>query len=206
MSSNLIDFTERALSKGLERDEIAQALRAAGWPKDEVTAALNAFAETDFPIPVPKPKPQVSARETFVQLLFFTSLYTCTWSFISLIFTFIDRSLPNLLNDRGDLFVSIRLEISTLVVFFPLFVLMFRLANRTAADPTRRASRVRRWFVYLTLFIAAVIFAGDVVTLVYWFLSGEFTTSLLLKVLTIAVVAGGLFAYFLHDVRHDEQE
>jgi len=71
MSSDLIEFTERALSKGLERDEITQALRAAGWPKEEVAAALNAFAETDFPIPVPKPKPQVSARETFVQLLFF---------------------------------------------------------------------------------------------------------------------------------------
>ena len=206
MSLTLIEFIDRALTKGLERDEIAQALRAAGWPKDEVTAALNAFVETDFLIPVPKPKPQVSARETFVQLLFFTSLYTCTWSFISLIFTFIDRSLPNLLNDRGDLFASIRLEISTLAVFFPLFVLMFRHANRTAADPTRRASRVRRWFVYLTLFIAAITFACDVVTLIYSFLSGEFTSSLLLKILTIAVVAGGLFAYFLHDVRHDEQE
>jgi Domain of unknown function (DUF5671) len=206
MSSNLIEFTERALSKGLEREEIAQALRAAGWPKDEVAAALDAFAETDFPLPVPKPKPQVSARETFVQLLFFTSLYTCMWSFISLIFTFIDRALPSPLYERGDLFNAIRLEISTLIVFFPLFVFIFRLANRTPADPTRRASRVRRWFVYLTLFIAAVTFAGDVVSLIYWFLSGEFTPSLLLKVLTIAVVAGGLFAYFLHDVRHDEQE
>jgi len=124
MSSTLIEFTDRALSKGLERDDIAQALRAAGWPKDEVAAALNGFAETDFPLPVPKPKPQVSARETFVQLLFFTSLYTCTWSFISLIFTFIDRSLPNLLNDRGDLFVSIRLEISTLVVLFTILVFL----------------------------------------------------------------------------------
>ena len=206
MSSNLVEFTERALSKGLERDEIAQALRAAGWPKDEVAAALDAFAEADFPLPVPKPKPQVSARETFVQLLFFSSLYTCTWSFISLIFTFIDRFLPSPLHEQSDLFSAIRLEISTLIVFFPLFVFMFRLANRTAADPTRHASRVRRWFVYLTLFIAAVAFACDVVTLIYSLLSGEFSTALLLKILTIAVVAGGLFAYFLHDVRQDEQE
>ncbi|MGH6853451.1 MAG: hypothetical protein ACREDJ_09735, partial [Methylocella sp.] len=66
MSSLLTEFTERALAKGLERDEIAQALCAAGWPQDEVAAALDAFAAVDFPLPVPKPKPHVSARATFI--------------------------------------------------------------------------------------------------------------------------------------------
>ncbi|HUI19762.1 MAG TPA: DUF5671 domain-containing protein [Methylocella sp.] len=206
MASNLIAFTESALLRGLERDEIAQALRDAGWPKEEIAAALDAFAETDFPLPVPKPKPQISARETFVQLLFFSSFYICTWSFVSLIFTFIDRFLPSPLHEQSDLFNDIRLEISTLIVFFPLFVFMFRLANRAASDATRRASRVRRWFVYLTLFLAAVTFAGDAVTLIYSFLSGEFGTAFLLKILTIAFVAGSLFVYFLYDVRQDEQE
>lgn len=206
MSSNLIEFTERALSKGLERDEIAQALGAAGWPKDEVAAALEAFAEIDFPLPVPKPKLQVSARETFTQLLLFSSLYTCTFAFVSLIFTFIEWSLRDPLSKVFDLSGGIRYEISTLVVFFPLFLFMFLLDNRNKADPTHRASSVRRWFVYLTLFIATVAFACDVVTLVYSLLSGEFTTCFLLKILTIAIVASGLFAYFLHDVRQDERE
>ncbi len=206
MSSILVEFAERALSQGLARDEITRALEAAGWPKAEIAAALSAFADVDFPLPVPKPKAHVSARETFIHLLLFSSLYICVWAFLTIIFNFIDRFLPDPLRGGWEIFDALRLEISTLIVFFPLFLLMFRLADRNRADPTRRNSKVRRWFVYLTLFVAAVTLAGDVVTLVYALLSGELATRFLLKILAMAIVAGGLFAYFLHDVRQDEQE
>jgi uncharacterized membrane-anchored protein len=206
LTPNLIDFTERALSNGIERDEIARALRSAGWPEDEIAAALGAFAEVDFPFPVPKPKPHLSARETFVQLVLFASLYACLWAFVSIIFTFIDSSLPDPLHEGESFAETIRSEISTLIVFFPLFVVMFRYAERNRADPARRDSNVRRWITFLTLFVAAIIFAGDLVALVQSVLSGDLTSRFLLKALTIAIVAGGLFAFFLHDVRQDERQ
>ena len=87
MTSNLIEFAGRALEKGLERDEIAQALQAAGWPKDKVAAALDAYADVDFALPVPKPRPHVSARATFTHLLLFSSLYICIWAFLALTFS-----------------------------------------------------------------------------------------------------------------------
>lgn len=37
--------------------------------------------------------------------------------------------------------------------------------------------------------------------LVYNGLGGDFGTRFLLKVITVAVIAGGIFSYFLHDVR-----
>ncbi len=206
MSSSLIDFAERALAAGVERGKIAQALQAAGWPKDEIAAALDAFAEIDFPLPVPKPKPHVSARETFLHLLLFSSLYVCVWAVLTIVFAFIDQALPDPLRAVSQVFSQLRFEISTLIVFFPLFLLTFRLADRNRADPARRDSKVRRWFVYLTLFVAAVTLAVDVVALINAYLSGEVATRFLLKLLAVALVAGGLFAYFLHDVRRDEQE
>jgi hypothetical protein len=206
MTSNLIEFAGRALEKGLERDEIAQALQAAGWPKDKVAAALDAYADVDFALPVPKPRPHVSARATFTHLLLFSSLYICIWAFLALTFTFIDRVLPDPFEGTADHSTTVRIAISSLVVFFPLFAFMFRLTNRNRADPALRASTVRRWFVYLTLFAAAVTIAGCVVILVYVFLSGELSSRFLLKILTDAIVAGGIFVYFLQDVRQDLSE
>ncbi|SFK46697.1 DUF5671 domain-containing protein [Methylocapsa palsarum] len=206
MNPSLVDFTGRALSNGIERDEISRALRSAGWPEDEIAAALGAFAEVDFPFPVPKPKPHLSARETFIHLVLFVSLYTCLWAIVSIIFSFIDRSLPDPLHAGEGFAETIRNEISTLIVFFPLFVLMFRYAERNRADPARRDSKVRRWIIFLTLFVAAIIFAGDLVALVQSVLGGALTSRFFFKSLTIAIVAGGLFAFFLHDVRQDEQQ
>jgi Domain of unknown function (DUF5671) len=211
MVSALIEFTERALAKGLERDDITQTLRAAGWPKDEVDAALDALAAVDFPLPIPKPKPHVSARATLIYLLLFSSLYASIWSFVSLVFTIIDKALPDPLKDRLQQYLDsddwISWDVATLIVFFPLFLFMFRLAYRARAhDPGRRASGVQKWLTYLTLFIAASCLAGDGVSLVYNLLSGETTSRFLLKTVTVAIVAGGVFVYFLNDARRDEQE
>jgi len=46
----------------------------------------------------------------------------------------------------------------------------------------------------------------DVATLVYKALGGELTTRFLLKVLTVAVLAGGVFGYYLTDLRSEERE
>jgi len=209
MSSLLIEFTERAIAKGLERDEISQALSAAGWSTGEIATALDAFATVDFPLPVPKPKPRVSARAAFIYLLLFSSLYTSIWSFVSLVFNLINKAMPDPATDRLahiNLSDGIRWDIAVLTVFFPLFLFMFRVDIRARAhDSGRQASNVRKWLTYLTLFLAATCLACDVVGLVYYFLIGEFSSRLLLKVITLAIVASGVFAYFLNDVRWDEQ-
>jgi hypothetical protein len=102
---------------------------------------------------------------------------------------------------------EIRLDIATLIVAFPLFLYTFRIVNRSIArDPTKRASRPRKWLTYLTLFIAVVSLTADMTTLVYNVLGGELTLQFFLKVLTVAVIAGGTFAYFLWDIRKGEEE
>ena len=41
-------------------------------------------------------------------------------------------------------------------------------------------------------------------TLVYNLLGGEVTTRFLAKVVVVAVIAGGIFHYYMHDLRREE--
>jgi hypothetical protein len=59
---------------------------------------------------------------------------------------------------------------------------------------------------YLTLFLAACTLMGDLIGAVYTFLGGELTARFLLKVLTVGLIAGTVFAFYLVELRADEQE
>jgi hypothetical protein len=207
MNTELVEFTRRALEKGIARPEIGKALKLAGWSDAEVAAAVGAFAPVEFPLPVPKPKPYLSAWEVFIYLLMFTALYVSAFNLGSLGFQFIDRAFPDPLLGLSFSAETIRWNIASLVVAFPLFLFMFRLVgNAIAKDPTKRGSRPRKWLTYLTLFVAASWLIGDIITLIYNVLGGEYTLRFLLKVATVALIAGGIFGYFLYDIRKDELE
>ncbi|MEY4878805.1 MAG: hypothetical protein RJB62_273 [Pseudomonadota bacterium] len=212
MTTELRDFTRASLEKGKTRDDIAGALKSAGWPEAEITAALDLYADVDFPVPVPKPKPYLSAREVFHYLVLFAALYVSAFNVGGLAFDFINRAFPDVLTDGGyDGYTyysnsGIRWNIASLIVAFPLFLFMFRSVNNAIAkDPTKRGSRPRKWLTYLTLFLAGSTLAGDLVTLVYNVLGGELSARFLLKVLVVAILAGGIFTYFLVDMRKEER-
>ena len=61
--------------------------------------------------------------------------------------------------------------------------------------------RTRKWLVYLTMFLAAAIMIGDLVTLIFNFLSGELTTRFILKALVVLLVMAAIFVYYLWEVR-----
>jgi hypothetical protein len=208
MDAELRDFTRRALEKGFAREEIGKALQRAGWAEPDIAEALSNFAPVDFPIAVPRPRPYLSAREVFIYLVLFAALYFSAWSLGALLFEFVNRAFPDpLLNERLGAFSNdrVRWNIAALVVAFPLFLYTFRMVNRAIEnDPTKRQSRPRKWLTYMTLFLAALTLTGDLVTLLYNALGGELTVRFLLKVLIIAAIAGGIFAYFLLDMRKEE--
>ncbi len=203
----LVRFVARSLEQGIERDAIANALEKAGWQRDDIDAAIGGFAEVEFPLAVPRPRPYLSAWEVFIYLILFVTLYASAFSLGDLVFDFIDRALPDPLERRTDIAFldTIRTSLSVLIVTFPLFLIAFRHVTRAiAGDPTKRGSRPRKWLTYGTLFIAAVALISDVSTLVYNVLGGEFTLRFGLKVATVAVLAGGIFSYFLIDMKRDE--
>ena len=93
--SELDTFVRDSLSRGQGRDQTRRVLKEAGWKDDEVTSALEAFADIEFPVPVPRPRPYFSARETFVYMVVFVLLYVWAFQLGLLQFLLIERALPD---------------------------------------------------------------------------------------------------------------
>jgi len=210
INDDLLSFVKEALTHGTPRNAIKDTLLEAGWRVDQVESALAAYAATDFPIPVPVPKPYLSAREAFIYLVLFTTLYLTTFNLGRLIFQFINIGLPDpaayydYVNSARQ---AIRFSVASLIISFPIFMYLSVLIGRSIKrDPSKRASKVRKWLTYMTLFVAAAVIIGDLTALVYGFLGGELSLRFALKAITVAAIAGGIFGYYLWDLRQDERE
>lgn len=204
---DLLRFVRESLARGASRTDIEAALREAGWTGDQVANALGAFSTVAFAVPVPAPRPYVSAREAFLYLVLYATLFTSAYSLGELLFHFIDRALPDMAMRGWDLSYQIRWAIARLVVAAPVFLFTAHRVHRMlATDPTKQGSPVRKWLTYVALFIAASVVIGDVVTLVSYALGGELTARFLLKVATVAIIAGSIFLYYLRDLGRDEKQ
>ncbi|HKV73500.1 MAG TPA: DUF5671 domain-containing protein [Gemmatimonadales bacterium] len=202
----LSEFVQASLARGLPRADIEAALLKAGWEKEQVKAGLGSFAEVEFPVPVPRPVPYLSAREAFLYLLLFSTLYLCAWNLGNVGFQLVNIHVPDPADTSyyGSARDSIRWSLAAIIVSFPVFFWMSSLTNRELhADPTKRASRVRRWLTYLTLFLAAVIIISVLIDHVDKLLSGELSRRILVKGLIAVGIAGTLFVYYLKDLRAD---
>ena len=207
MSNELYAFVKEALGKGQERASIERALLEAGWQEEEVKKAVAGFAEVSFPVPVPKPKPYLQAREAFLYLISFITLYISAFSFGVLVFAFIDKFLPDPLQYGGFFPRGLTTALASLIIAFPLYLfMMWRLSKAAAKDPERRQSKVGKWLTYITLVIAAGIIIGDLIAVLSSLLSGELTTRFVLKAFTILAIAGSIFGYYLGSLQREEKE
>ncbi|MDO8505919.1 MAG: DUF5671 domain-containing protein [bacterium] len=148
-----------------------------------------------------------SPREVFLHLLAIVTLYMSAFNFGRLIFGYINRSFPDLLEGRYYSNVmsneSMRWSIAMLIIGFPIYFFTTRFLQRLyARNPWEQTRRIRKWLVYLTLFLAAVVVIGDLVTLIYTFLGGELTVRFALKVFTVFGVAAAIFGYYFWELKH----
>lgn len=136
-------------------------------------------------------------------LLATITLYFSVWSVISLLFDYTNIAFPDPLNPYYDAGGSIRWELALLVIIFPVYFWLSRfLRGELVKEPAKSEIKVRKWLLYLTLFVAALLIIGDLVALIYNFLGGELTMRFLLKILSVLAVAAGVFWYYLYDLRN----
>ncbi len=149
-----------------------------------------------------------TAPDFFLNLGVVVTLYAAVISFLSLTFDVINKVFPDNLGYYSDPYSSgARFSMATLIIVFPLFVWLSRMVTKIiVGDPTRREAPVRRWLVYITLFLASVALVVDLVMLLNTFLSGEITARFILKVLAVLVVAGIVFWHYLAEVRGKSSE
>ncbi len=205
MPDALAAFIEHARTRGMDHATIRMLLLSAGWKEKEIARALSAQA---LDLPVPTPPDVGGAREAFLHLVAFASLYAAVIAALSLAFDGINLLVPDpavtaFASDRRDMVrASIRWSLSALLVAFPVFLWLSALLVRELREsPDRARSPVRRWLTYVTLFVASLALAGDVTVLVAAVLEGELSLRFLLKALAVAVVAGGGFAYYFQSLR-----
>lgn len=154
---------------------------------------------------IPEEKIKIAPKDFFLWAGAMVAFYASVIAFINLIFRYIDYVFPNPLNDyQVDPYQSgISGFMATVIVAFPIFLVLMRIIRRLiVANPMRQEIWIRRWALFLTLFVAGSTIAGTLIVLLTTFLSGEeLTARFLLKILTVFIVASAVFAHFLADIK-----
>lgn len=147
-------------------------------------------------------KPKTSAKDFFLNLGVIVALYTVVISLVNLLFTIINTAYPQI-NYGYYGSQNISWPVATLIIFLPIFILLsWLLEKQYLMEPERKNSTIRKWLTYITLFIAGLVLAGDLITVLYYFIDGqELTVGFLLKVLSVLVVTLGVFMYYISDIR-----
>lgn len=147
-----------------------------------------------------------SAKDFFLHLGVMITLYATAISFLNLLFRIINEVFPEV--DRNIYYwgggSEISLPVATLIVAFPLFLILGKLTEKTYLEnPEKKNLAVRKWLIYITLFVTGIAFAGDLITVIYKFLDGQdLTIAFLLKALSVLLVSGSVFYFCLQDVRN----
>jgi hypothetical protein len=203
----LFEFVEAAKSNGASDEFLASFLARQGWPQDDVHAVLCRYWEGKTGLAVPQRSGGgESSRDAFLYLLAFSTLATWTSALGSMLFQFIDRWIPDPIA-RDQIYAvrtAVTWQMASIAVAFPVFLLVMRTILREARDrPERLQSGVRKWLTYLALLLTAGAMIGDLIWFLDYFLTGELTSRFVLKALTVMLLCGAVFVYYLGSLQWD---
>ncbi len=142
-------------------------------------------------------------QDFFLYLFSIICLYVSSISFISLMYAVINKYFPDNLYSYYSS-SSARWAIASLIIFFPIFILLSWVINKSIIKfPEMANLGIRKVLYYFTLFVAGLTMAIDLVTLIFYFLDGEISPRFILKVLSVLVVGIIVFGYYLYDLKRD---
>jgi hypothetical protein len=163
--------------------------------------------QVNQPLPVnntyttPNTLPPKTSKYFFLELAIVVALYTCVTTFITFAFGVINYLFPDDLA-LGFYSSSMRYSISVLVVMFPVMIVLYRsMFKLLQLHPEDRDNTPRRFFSYLTIFLAGVTVIVTLITLINTFLNGEVTPRFFSKIVVVFLVSFALFWYTLRDLK-----
>ncbi|MEK7067674.1 MAG: DUF5671 domain-containing protein [Patescibacteria group bacterium] len=150
-----------------------------------------------------------SAKFAFFYLLSLVSLGFLAVSVGIIIFQIINKNIVDIVEDwqmRYNL-DALRFAMSAIIVAAPVYYLSaWRINKNLFAGALPKDAGVRRWLTYFILFAAAVVVIGYLIALINIFLNGELTLKFSLKTLTVLIISGIVFSYYLYDIRREQVE
>ncbi len=150
-------------------------------------------------------------QKKITPLFFFLSLGTVVTliasvsAFLNLIFETLNHALPDVLTDAYTYgyanysYENVRSALALLIIIFPVFLVLehFWSKQARASDLSSWNATLRKWAIYLILFLASITIITDLVILVRYFVSGEITTRFILKIALTLLVAGKVGYYYI---------
>ncbi len=153
------------------------------------------------------PLKENSARDFFLHALSITTLYMSTISLLIVTFAIIQRFVPDILDMAGYYYNpadAIRTPVAILFIAFPIYAWsVWYLAKLMKQEPEMIEFRLRKWLMYLTVFVSAIVMIVTLITVVYNFLNGDLTLRFFLQVLAVLLVSGMAFYYYLVTVKQE---
>lgn len=145
---------------------------------------------------------KTSAKDFFINLGAIVALGFFVGNLISLLFTIINKAYPLTTGYNYYGSSSISFPVAALIIIFPVYVLLMWLLERGyVSEPEKRSVGIRKWLTYITLFLSGFALAGDLVTVLYYFIDGrDITAGFLLKALSVLVISLSIFFYYISDV------
>jgi hypothetical protein len=149
---------------------------------------------------------QTTARDFFIYLAFLITLVWLVVAFINFSFGVVDLLLPDILNNMYGLFSADTLtnSMASLIIVTPFFLFIGSRINKDLGEsPEKKSMWVRKWLLYALLFLAFIVTLTDLVLILRAFLMGELTLRFILKALSVLIISGAVFSYFLFELKRD---
>lgn len=145
-----------------------------------------------------------SMPEIFVNFLSFILLGIVATAVGVIFFQVVNKYFPDVLSAAyrnyqisGFSASAIHYSIASLIVGFPIYIwALWFWFKSFASAPIKSESKLSKWLTYVILLIASSAIIGDLITVVFNFLQGEYGARFLLKALAILVIAGLVFGFY----------
>lgn len=151
---------------------------------------------------------KLNARFFFLCLGVLITLITSVTAFLNLVFETLNKRFPDVLNSSYQYgystyqYEGIRAALATLIIFFPVFLIVSYFWRKfTEGEMGRVDEIIRKWVIYIILFLSSVVAVIDLVALVRYFISGEITTRFILKVITVLIVVSLVSVYYVFSLK-----
>jgi hypothetical protein len=145
-------------------------------------------------------------KQFVLQLGSLISLYLSLGFLVSLVFCVINLKFPDAIDNYWELESAasgVRLGIAMVMVFFPTYILLTRQVNKERrAVLNGQYLNLTKWLIYLSLLVGGLILLADLVSVIMTFLEGEMTQRFIYKALTVLVVTGMAFHYYILDAKN----
>ena len=153
-------------------------------------------------------KPKTTPKDFVLHLGAIVALYISVISTIMLLLAIIDQFFPKSFEYTDPYAGGVSMAMAMIFIASPLyFMFMHFIVRGENEQPEKREFSVRKWLTYITLFVAGLAMAIDLIVLLQTFFAGEeITIAFALKVVAIILVLATVFGYYLYDARKSPDE